>query len=112
MKSFLKKLKNLWRLAGLIEVVDNGRSVILSFDKNLVINSDQSILIHSPNGYLVEYAKQIHANPNITVDINSVSAIMNQCDIAVAEELARLERERPKLKLKVKKQGPRLPYYS
>lgn len=89
--SFFKKLANLWKLAGLIEVKHNGKAVILKCDDNLVIQSTGSTLLFNKDGYIVEHAKAIHHNPAIRISLEEVDKITESCDAAVISELKKIK---------------------
>lgn len=61
--SIIKKLKNLWKILGWIEIYDD--KIFIDIDRNLEINVDGNTL-QSVSGLTIQIAEQIHLNPILT----------------------------------------------
>ena len=76
----LDKLTKLLKLLDSIEVVEVNNTIMINVDKNIIVNHNGTMLIHSNDGYLITRHKTTHINPAIRISILDVDKIKDEAD--------------------------------
>lgn len=67
--SLIKKINLLFKALSSIDIKVKGDSVLITLDKNIIINNTKDIFLYSSEGKLIIKHRRTHINPNVYINI-------------------------------------------